>query len=749
METRQNDDTAARLKTVGHYQEPADAEPAPGRTGMRFSYQSGSRPLDGYTIKRGIGVGGFGEVYFALNDAGKEVALKRIQRNMDVELRGVRHCLNLKHVNLIALWDIRTNEFGESWVVMEYVPGPSLRDVLESSPDGLSPEEIKRWFTSTASGVAYLHEHGIVHRDLKPGNVFNDQHEQVIKIGDYGLSKFISCSRRSGQTETVGTFHYMAPEIGKGEYGKEIDIYALGIILFELLTGQVPFEGESTQEIIMKHLTMDPDVSVVPTEFREVIAKALRKDPQMRYRSVMELVADLPWPDIAGRAEDVIRHHAVGPLTVSRSNPHPTAEHPGLDSTSTTDSAAGVRHKLPQGILPARNLANQTDKISFGPVQSHAGRLPLDADSVSSPHEQPDPTGIQFVGQASAVDSNDRSTQTNERDQALRVSHVANSTAVTPSAKSDDEPLASAMRIGLKRVSLWWNNANLSAPVRIGVLAVGGLILVQNSTWLLPALFALAVFYAVYYTGRRFVLVWQNPGDLSLQTDRQQRQAFVQRVRAWLRSRPPSDQATELIGSLLVGAIGSVVFSLLALAIGGNLRSTTVEQWAVFTWQTLIAVTAVWAILVATKTWSARPPAGWVKPLVLCGVGLVVGLIAFFSASSFDIDLSRVAMEDVQTSQTSHLVWHGIPMFPAMLLSFAGLFALTRFSSQTDPLRRTRLSVMNVALCLVVAATLSHLLNVPLTVLCVLAIVVSVSVQLASPWIHPDLRWEVGRAGEK
>ena len=72
---------------------------------MRFSYSSGSRPLNGYTIKRGIGVGGFGEVYFALNDAGKEVALKKIQRNLDIELRGVGYCLNLKHVNLISLWD--------------------------------------------------------------------------------------------------------------------------------------------------------------------------------------------------------------------------------------------------------------------------------------------------------------------------------------------------------------------------------------------------------------------------------------------------------------------------------------------------------------------------------------------------------------------------------------------------------------------------------------------------------------------
>ena len=107
----------------------------------------GTKPLEGYTIKRGIGIGGFGEVYFALSDAGKEVALKRIQRNLDIELRGVRQCLNLKHVNLIKLWDIRTNDRGESWVVMEYVPGDSLRDVIERYPQGLPQDQLLEWFT--------------------------------------------------------------------------------------------------------------------------------------------------------------------------------------------------------------------------------------------------------------------------------------------------------------------------------------------------------------------------------------------------------------------------------------------------------------------------------------------------------------------------------------------------------------------------------------------------------------------------
>lgn len=279
------------------------------RSPMKFAYASGDRPLDGYTIKRGIGAGGFGDVYYAVSDAGKEVALKRIQRNLDVELRGVRQCLNLKHPNLVALYDIRFDEESQAWVVMEYVSGESLLDVIDRNPNGMPLEQVAHWFNGIAAGLRYLHDNGIVHRDIKPGNLFLDHH--MVKIGDYGLAKFISCSRRSGQTESVGTFHYMAPEIGLGRYGKEIDIYALGVLLYEMLTGKVPFDGESSQEIIMKHLTSHPKLDNLPGPYRSVIATALLKDPQQRYRDVDEMVAAVNGA-IHGAASQPVVATAIG-----------------------------------------------------------------------------------------------------------------------------------------------------------------------------------------------------------------------------------------------------------------------------------------------------------------------------------------------------------------------------------------------------------------------------------------------------
>ncbi len=257
---------------------------------MKFTYSSGQRPLDSYTIKRGVGKGGFGEVYYAVSDGGKEVALKLIRSNLEVELgdkRGVNLCLNLKHPNLVHLFDVRTDGQGDKWVVMEYVAGESLSVVLSRHPKGLAPELARQWFLALASAIGYLHDHGVVHRDLKPANIFLEN--GIIKVGDYGLAKCISSSRHDAQTQSVGTVHYMAPEVGSGNYNKGIDIYAAGVILYEMLTGRVPFDGDSAAEILMKHMTTRPDLARLPREYQPVVAKALAKDPNDRYASMAEM----------------------------------------------------------------------------------------------------------------------------------------------------------------------------------------------------------------------------------------------------------------------------------------------------------------------------------------------------------------------------------------------------------------------------------------------------------------------------
>ena len=253
---------------------------------MKFTFPPESKPLPGFTIKRAIHRGGFGEVYYGLTDAGKEVALKLLNQHTDVELRGATACLNLNHPNLVTIYDIKSDADGDHWIVMEYVGGKRLADVLEER-GRLPVEEIERWLDGMTNGLTFLHERGIVHRDLKPSNVFSEG--GVVKVGDVGLSKFISESRKSAHTQSVGTVYYMAPEVARGRYGREVDVYALGVILFEMLTGEVPFDGESTGEILMKHLSSPPDLEKIPARLRPVIARSLEKDPQRRTDTVERL----------------------------------------------------------------------------------------------------------------------------------------------------------------------------------------------------------------------------------------------------------------------------------------------------------------------------------------------------------------------------------------------------------------------------------------------------------------------------
>ena len=256
-----------------------------------FRYKHGDRPLEGYTIQRAVGRGGFGEVYYAVSDAGREVALKVIQGYEQIELRGVSACMNLKSPHLVNIFDVRHNSDGVPFVIMEYVSGPSLREMLDSSPSGLGPQKAAFFLREIAKGLTYLHDRGIVHRDLKPGNIFYE--DGYVKIGDYGLSKAMAASRHSGQTITVGTVHYMAPEIGQGKYDASIDVYALGCVLYEMLTGQTPYLGGSPGEILMKHLMSEPDVKGIEEPFASVIRKAMAKEPADRYHSAQELVEDI------------------------------------------------------------------------------------------------------------------------------------------------------------------------------------------------------------------------------------------------------------------------------------------------------------------------------------------------------------------------------------------------------------------------------------------------------------------------
>lgn len=338
---------------------------------MKYRYRFGERPLDGYTIRRGVGQGGFGEVYFAVSDGGREVALKSILRNEDIELRGVRECINLKSPQLVSIFDVRQGDDGTAFVIMEYMTGPSLRDLLREHPRGLGEPETVHLIKEIGKGLTCLHDHGIVHRDLKPENIFYE--DGRAKIGDYGLAKLLSASRQSGQTMSVGTVHYMAPEIGSGNYQRGVDIYSLGIILHELRTGEVPFDGDSFGEILMKHLTAEPDLSSLTEPFRSIVAGSLVKDPNERFQSVDDMLGPLLKEDsVDGRFSTL---HPMTLSSVERRQPAelgPTGVAATLEAPPipAVESAAQLFETPPAEVAASESFAS----VESAGIAASAGR---------------------------------------------------------------------------------------------------------------------------------------------------------------------------------------------------------------------------------------------------------------------------------------------------------------------------------------------------------------------------------------
>ncbi len=311
-----------------------------------------------YKIDRMLGKGGMGAVFLAHDlTLEREVAIKVLPPDISMDEHIVKRfqqeaktAAKLDHTNIIPIYRVES-EGGLNYFVMKYIAGTSLEDVLDQKQP-LSIDYTQRVLWEAACALGHAHQRGVVHRDVKPANIMFD-HDGRVMLTDFGISKALQAA--SGFTGTgmiIGTPHYMAPEQAKGgTVDGRADQYSLGVVAYRMLTGELPYTGDSVHTILYKHIFEDvPRVSGkrvgTPEFLTAAILRALSKEPDQRY-ATMEEFATAVWP------EQPVAVPKVGGAVRQRRPPPPrTATAPADAPTVTTAPTTPIPRaglKIPAG----------------------------------------------------------------------------------------------------------------------------------------------------------------------------------------------------------------------------------------------------------------------------------------------------------------------------------------------------------------------------------------------------------------
>jgi serine/threonine-protein kinase len=257
-----------------------------------------------YKVQSLIGGGGMANVYLGFDTIlNREVAIKvlKLEYANDDDFirrfhREAQNATSLSHPNIVTIYDV-DDEDDIYYMVMEYVDGMTLKRYIQLHAP-LDPEEAVMITTQIAEAIQHAHDHHIIHRDIKPQNILMT-HDKQVKVTDFGIALALSSTSMTQTNAVLGSVHYLSPEQARGGLANaKSDIYSLGIVLFELLTGRLPFSGQSAVSVALKHLQQAvPPVKKwakdVPQSVENVVLKSTAKDPLNRYQSMDEFIEDL------------------------------------------------------------------------------------------------------------------------------------------------------------------------------------------------------------------------------------------------------------------------------------------------------------------------------------------------------------------------------------------------------------------------------------------------------------------------
>jgi class 3 adenylate cyclase/tRNA A-37 threonylcarbamoyl transferase component Bud32 len=260
---------------------------------------------DRYRLIRQIGSGGMADVYLAYDEIlEREVAFKVLDRKHAQNTEAVkrfrreaRSAASLSHPNIVSIHDRGETEDGTYYIVMEYMEGGTLEDLIQREGP-LSPEMATEVTLQVARALSAAHESGVIHRDVKPQNILLSKTGEA-KVADFGIARAQAATTMTRAGSVMGTVHYISPEQALGEpVTPSSDLYSLGVNLYEMLTGEVPYDAETPTGIVMKHVggRLRPPKEAnpqVPDELDAVTTRLLGKDPDDRYADASVLVADL------------------------------------------------------------------------------------------------------------------------------------------------------------------------------------------------------------------------------------------------------------------------------------------------------------------------------------------------------------------------------------------------------------------------------------------------------------------------